>query len=52
MRGLSMSLRAELAPHKIGVTALCPGLILEDARLVRWLERCDTGHVWLLLRNM
>jgi len=27
VRGLSMSLRAELAPHKIGVTALCPGLI-------------------------
>ena len=25
--GFSQSLRAELAPHKIGVTAICPGLI-------------------------
>jgi NADP-dependent 3-hydroxy acid dehydrogenase YdfG len=25
--GLSQSLRAELAPHKIGVTAICPGMI-------------------------
>jgi NAD(P)-dependent dehydrogenase (short-subunit alcohol dehydrogenase family) len=25
--GLSLSMRAELAPHGIGVTALCPGLI-------------------------
>lgn len=27
MRGLSQSLRAELEPHKIGVTAICPGMI-------------------------
>lgn len=25
--GLSQSLRAEMAPHKIGVTAICPGMI-------------------------
>ncbi len=37
VRGFSESLRAELAPHKIGVTAICPGLIntaiIEDGRL-------------------
>jgi NAD(P)-dependent dehydrogenase (short-subunit alcohol dehydrogenase family) len=27
VRGLSQSLRAELAPHGIGVTAICPGMI-------------------------
>ena len=27
VRGFSQSLRAELAPHKIGVTAICPGMI-------------------------
>jgi NAD(P)-dependent dehydrogenase (short-subunit alcohol dehydrogenase family) len=27
VRGLSESLRVELAPHKIGVTAICPGMI-------------------------
>ena len=27
VRGLSQSLRTELAPHGIGVTAICPGLI-------------------------
>lgn len=27
VRGLSESLRTELAPHKIGVTAICPGMI-------------------------
>ena len=27
VRGLSLSLREELAPHKIGVTAICPGMI-------------------------
>jgi NADP-dependent 3-hydroxy acid dehydrogenase YdfG len=27
VRGLSLSLRQELAPHKIGVTAICPGMI-------------------------
>jgi NADP-dependent 3-hydroxy acid dehydrogenase YdfG len=27
VRGLSQSLRAELAPYKIGVTAICPGMI-------------------------
>ncbi|HWU89112.1 MAG TPA: SDR family NAD(P)-dependent oxidoreductase [Kofleriaceae bacterium] len=34
--GLSQSLRAELAPHRIGVTAICPGMIatsiVDDAR--------------------
>jgi NAD(P)-dependent dehydrogenase (short-subunit alcohol dehydrogenase family) len=30
VRGLSQSLRAELAPHRIGVTAICPGLIATD----------------------
>ena len=38
VRGLSLSLRAELAPHGIGVTALCPGLIatsiIEHGRFV------------------
>lgn len=28
--GLSESLRAELAPHRIGVTAICPGVINTD----------------------
>lgn len=27
VRGFSQSLRVELAPHRIGVTAICPGLI-------------------------
>jgi NADP-dependent 3-hydroxy acid dehydrogenase YdfG len=27
VRGFSQSLRAELEPHKIGVTAICPGMI-------------------------
>lgn len=27
VRGLSLSLRSELAPYKIGVTAICPGMI-------------------------
>jgi len=27
VRGLSQSLRTELEPHKIGVTAICPGMI-------------------------
>lgn len=27
VRGFSQSLREELAPHKIGVTAICPGMI-------------------------
>jgi len=35
--GLSQSLRAELAPHRIGVTAICPGLIataiVDDGRI-------------------
>jgi NADP-dependent 3-hydroxy acid dehydrogenase YdfG len=34
--GFSQSLRAELAPHRIGVTAICPGMIatsiFDDAR--------------------
>jgi NADP-dependent 3-hydroxy acid dehydrogenase YdfG len=37
VRGLSQSLREELAPHRIGVTAICPGLIataiMEDGRI-------------------
>jgi NADP-dependent 3-hydroxy acid dehydrogenase YdfG len=37
VRGLSQSLREELAPHGIGVTAICPGLIataiMEDGRI-------------------
>jgi NADP-dependent 3-hydroxy acid dehydrogenase YdfG len=37
VRGLSQSLRAELAPHRIGVTAICPGMIatsiIDDGRL-------------------
>jgi NADP-dependent 3-hydroxy acid dehydrogenase YdfG len=36
VRGLSQSLRTELAPHGIGVTAMCPGMIatriVEDSR--------------------
>jgi NAD(P)-dependent dehydrogenase (short-subunit alcohol dehydrogenase family) len=28
--GLSESLRAELAPHRIGVSAICPGMIATD----------------------
>jgi NADP-dependent 3-hydroxy acid dehydrogenase YdfG len=35
--GLSQSLRSELAPHRIGVTAICPGMIateiISDGRL-------------------
>ncbi|HUS30805.1 MAG TPA: SDR family NAD(P)-dependent oxidoreductase [Kofleriaceae bacterium] len=37
VRGLSLSLRDELAPHKIGVTAICPGMIntaiIDDGRM-------------------
>jgi NAD(P)-dependent dehydrogenase (short-subunit alcohol dehydrogenase family) len=37
VRGLSLSLREELAPHKIGVTAICPGMIatsiINDGRM-------------------
>lgn len=37
VRGFSESLRTELAPHKIGVTAICPGMIdtsiIADGRL-------------------
>lgn len=37
VRGFSLSLRAELAEHKIGVTAICPGLIataiVQDGRM-------------------
>jgi NADP-dependent 3-hydroxy acid dehydrogenase YdfG len=40
--GLSQSLRAELEPHKIGVTAICPGLIntaiVADGRLAAGLD--------------
>jgi NAD(P)-dependent dehydrogenase (short-subunit alcohol dehydrogenase family) len=35
--GFSRSLRAELAPHRIGVTAICPGMIataiVDDSRM-------------------
>ena len=30
VRGFSLSLRDELAPHKIGVTAICPGMIATE----------------------
>jgi NADP-dependent 3-hydroxy acid dehydrogenase YdfG len=37
VRGFSQSLRAELAEHRIGVTAICPGMIatsiIEDGRM-------------------
>ena len=37
VRGFSQSLRAELAPHKLGVTAICPGriatAIVSDGRM-------------------
>jgi NADP-dependent 3-hydroxy acid dehydrogenase YdfG len=37
VRGLSQSLREELAPHQIGVTAICPGMIdtaiIQDSRV-------------------
>jgi len=37
VRGFSQSLRMELAPHKIGVTAICPGMIatqiVQDGRM-------------------
>jgi NADP-dependent 3-hydroxy acid dehydrogenase YdfG len=40
--GLSQSLRAELEPHKIGVTAICPGLIntaiVADGRMAPGLD--------------
>jgi NADP-dependent 3-hydroxy acid dehydrogenase YdfG len=42
VRGLSQSLRAELEPHKIGVTAICPGMIntsiVADGRLNAHIE--------------
>jgi NADP-dependent 3-hydroxy acid dehydrogenase YdfG len=38
VRGFSQSLRVELAPHKIGVTAICPGMIataiVADGRMI------------------
>jgi short-subunit dehydrogenase len=30
VRGFSLSLRDELAPHRIGVTAICPGMIATE----------------------
>jgi NADP-dependent 3-hydroxy acid dehydrogenase YdfG len=40
--GLSQSLRAEMAPHKIGVTAICPGMIntsiIEGGRMAGQIE--------------
>ncbi|HEY1556273.1 MAG TPA: SDR family NAD(P)-dependent oxidoreductase [Kofleriaceae bacterium] len=43
VRGLSLSLRAELAPHGIGVTAICPGMIatniVADGRIAGGGER-------------
>ena len=42
VRGFSLSLRDELAPHKIGVTAICPGMIateiVKDGRMAGELE--------------
>lgn len=44
VRGLSQSIRTELAPHGIGVTAVCPGMIatriVEDSRS----QRTDTAR--------
>lgn len=41
--GMSRSLRAELAPHGVGVTAICPGMIntsiVADGRLAGGIER-------------
>jgi len=41
--GMSQSLRSELEPHRIGVTAICPGLIataiMEDGRVTGSLAR-------------
>jgi NADP-dependent 3-hydroxy acid dehydrogenase YdfG len=38
VRGMSQSMREELAPHKIGVTAICPGMIataiIADGRMM------------------
>ena len=43
VRGLSQSLREELAPHKIGVTAICPGMIataiVADGRMAGKIEQ-------------
>jgi NADP-dependent 3-hydroxy acid dehydrogenase YdfG len=53
VRGLSQSLRAELAPHGIGVTAICPGMIatsiVADGRMAGGLasrkrKMIDTFH--------
>ena len=53
VRGLSLSLRAELAPHRIGVTAICPGMIataiVADGRMAgrvgtRKSKMVDTFH--------
>ncbi|HEY1810841.1 MAG TPA: SDR family NAD(P)-dependent oxidoreductase [Kofleriaceae bacterium] len=42
VRGFSLSLRDELAPHKIGVTAICPGMIateiINDGRMAGQLD--------------
>jgi NADP-dependent 3-hydroxy acid dehydrogenase YdfG len=40
VRGLSQSLRTELAPHRIGVTAICPGMIA-----TRIVEASRTGRM-------
>ena len=49
VRGLSQSLRGELAPHGIGVTAVCPGMIatriVEDSRSTRMSDRARTRAI-------
>lgn len=49
VRGLSEALRDELAPHKIGVTAICPGMIAtsiaEDGRMSEKLTKQKTTVV-------
>jgi NAD(P)-dependent dehydrogenase (short-subunit alcohol dehydrogenase family) len=54
VRGLSESLRASLAPHGIGVSVLCPGLVksyiyasndIRPERLKRGAKPVDTGNV-------
>jgi NADP-dependent 3-hydroxy acid dehydrogenase YdfG len=47
--GFSQSLRAELAPHRVGVTAICPGMIataiVEDGRMSTAFNRRRTKVV-------
>jgi NAD(P)-dependent dehydrogenase (short-subunit alcohol dehydrogenase family) len=49
---LSETLSSELAPHRVGVTVLCPGFfrtgLLKDARMQ---DRADRARALLLMRN-